>query len=89
MYFNSIEYSAGNGSVSIDGIEADGEWKTAIFDLESVLGGGRFNGTSLKHFRIDFINMKGGNKTDSTTSMDVAYIAFFTSLEAANSYAAE
>ena len=89
MYFNSIEYSAGNGSVSIDGIEADGEWKTAIFDLESVLGVGRFNGTSLKHFRIDFINMKGGNKTDSTTSMDVAYIAFFTSLEAANSYAAE
>lgn len=89
FYLNTPDHSAGNGSISIDGIVNDGEWKIAIFDLASVLGASRFDGENLGHFRFDFINMKGGNKTSSETSMDVAYVAFFESQAAADAYAAQ
>lgn len=87
VYLNSNDHSAGNGSISEEGIIVDGSWQTLIYDLNGKLGSDRFNGNSLGHMRIDFINMRGGNKTGADASIDIAYVAFFSSLEAANEYA--
>ena len=87
VYLNTPDHSAGKGSISIDGINNDGSWQYAIFDLSAELGASRFDGSNLGHMRIDFINMKDGNKTTSSTGIDVAYVAFFTNLAAAENYA--
>ena len=88
-YLNTVDHTAGGGNINIEGFATDGEWVTFVYDLNQKIGTEKFNGKTLGHFRFDFINMSGGNKTDANTSIDIAYVAFFSSLEAANSYAAK
>ncbi len=88
VYANSNDHNAGNGVINIEGINADGEWQYGVFDLNAKLGSDLFNGSTLMHLRFDFINMSGSAKTDTNTFVDIAYVAFFDSLEAAEAYKA-
>ena len=86
IWMNSKAYTAGSGRVALENFKAD-EWQYYIFDLESSLGD-LYNGEYLAHFRFDFIHMGGDKQIASDAiSVDVSYVAFFDSTDAAVTYA--
>lgn len=81
----------------------DGEWHLAIFDTQSLIDAGIYNGQHVSFFRLDPI--EAGYKLDENgqpykpdglayaryelpegCSVDVSYVAFFHSIEAAEAY---
>ena len=85
IWMNSTSYTAGGNKVHIEGIGATEEWKYVVIDLEERLGSG-YNGEYLAHLRFDFIHTSGDRPATSDMSVDVGYIAFFSSPEAAEAY---
>ncbi len=81
----------------------DGEWHLAIFDTQSLIDAGIYNGQHVSFFRLD--PLEAGYKLDENgqpykpdglayaryelpegCSVDVSYVAFFHSIEAAEAY---
>ncbi len=88
LWMSSTAYTAGDGRMYIEGIQTNGEWQYYIVDLNEKLGD-KFNGEYLAHFRFDFIHMGGDKAATEEKSIDVGYLAFFDSLEAAEAYVAK
>ena len=87
LWMNSGAYTAGGAKITIEGIKTDGSWQYGIFDLATVLGEGQYNGQYLAHFRFDFMHQRGDKPAPAGATFDVAYFAFFESVEAAEIYA--
>ena len=88
LWTHSNAYTAGGAKAYVEGIKNDGEWKYAIIDLEAKIGD-KFNGVYLAHLRFDFIHMSGDRAAAKDISVDVGYVAFFDSAEAAEAYIAQ
>ena len=100
--------SSGNGpsddsSMLSQPVLTDGEWHLAIFDTQSLIDAGIYNGSYVSYFRFD--PLEAGYKLDANgnpykpdglvfarhdlpadCSIDVSYIGFFHSAEAAEQY---
>ena len=55
---------------------ADGEWHDLIFDLQSLVNAGHYDGKTVAYFRFDVLDAQGG-AMPAGASIDVKYIAFF------------
>ncbi len=87
-------------------INADGKWHLAIFDTQSLIDAGIYDGSTVSYFRFDplecdyILDENGMAQKDDTGNwlrypmpedayIDVQYIAFFNSAEAAKAYNAQ
>ena len=61
-------------------ITVDGEWHVAILDTQSLIDAGIYDGSYVSYFRLDFLHF---DHTDipENCSIDIAYVAFFGSVE--------
>ena len=84
-------------------VVADGEWNLAVFDTQSLIDAGKYDGEYVSYFRFDpleagyLLNENGETYKNEDGSwarhtlpegcyIDVEYIAFFNSVEAAEAY---
>lgn len=87
LWMNSGAYTAGGAKITMEGFKTDGSWQYGIFDLTTALGEGQYNGQYLSHLRFDFMHQRGDKPAPAGVTFDVAYLAFFDSVEAAEHYA--
>ncbi len=99
--------SAGQGpsddtSMLRQSIIADGNWQVAIFDTQSLIDAGIYDGSTVSYFRFDplecdyILDADGNTQKENGTylrydmpegaTIDVKYIAFFNSAEAVEKY---
>ena len=87
LWMNSGSYTAGAAKITLESFGRDGSWQYGVYDLYEALPEGQYNGQFLAHFRFDFMHRNGDKPAPAGVTMDVAYVAFFDSLEAAKAYA--
>lgn len=84
MFMDSVNSEATGGSNVQITVNADGYWNTAIINAGQKLSK-VFDGKKLNYIRFDFVNGNGGS-IPVGAYVDIAYIAFFDSVEDAEKF---
>ena len=86
LWTNSGAYTAGAAKITVESFPRDGKWQYGVYDLYTALPEKQFNDQYLSHFRFDFIHRNGDLPAPVGVTLDVGFIAFFDSMEAAEAY---
>ena len=87
LWMNSGSYTAGAAKITLESFDRDGSWQYGVYDLYEALPEGQYNDQFLSHFRFDFMHRNGDKPAPAGVTLDVAYVAFFDSMEALKAYA--